>query len=187
MGILSSDWEKLEDPKYIICMKIIQSFGASVSPQLKSWINSVLYLLPKTKYGSLRAHYGDSNKSLQIMEKWLFLRALARHFLIWAMPSYPWRFGNCWLWDTKISNRMQTESPHLSNSDEVARDCKLPAPGHHIWKLEKTRHHDHIILCESSTWKIYRILASLQITHPQYFWRDSLGQQIKGYFEGQGI
>lgn len=29
----------------------------------------------------------------------------------------------------KISNRMQTESPHLSNSDEVARDCVLPAPG----------------------------------------------------------
>lgn len=58
------------------------SWCLSVAPQLKSRINSMLCLLPKTKYGSLRAHYGDSNKSLQIMEKWLFLWALARHFLI---------------------------------------------------------------------------------------------------------
>lgn len=64
---------------------------------------------------------------------------------------------------------MQTEIPHLSNSDEVVRDCMLPAPGLRIRKLEKTRHHYHIILCESGTWKIYSILAFLQITHPQYF------------------
>lgn len=99
---------------------------------------------------------------------------------------YPWRLGNCRLWNVEISNRMQTKVPHFSNSDEVVQDCMLPAPGRHVWKLEKTRHHYRIIPCESGTWKTYNVSVFLQIIHAQYFWKDPLGQHIKSYFEGQG-
>lgn len=169
MGLLSSDWERLEAPKYINHMKIIQSLvpqcvssakivnqlSVVLAPKDKIWVSQG----PLWRFKQVTANHGEMAVLMGCS------KALSNLSYVFFTP---WRFGNCQLWDTKIYNRMQTESPHLSNSDEVARDCMLPGLGPHIWKLEKTRHHDHIILCESSTWKIYSILAFLQITHPQY-------------------
>lgn len=91
------------------------------------------------------------------------------------------------LWNRKIIGRIQTEILHLSNSDKVARDCTSPTPNCVPESFRKEGIIIRLFSVSPTLGKNTASWLSLKISHPPYFWKDPLGQQIKGYFEGQGI